>query len=469
MVREIRDTMENKLLKTMVMVMVTMIGHGVDGGEKARLVYVREGLLIKSRLPSSTNVKSPTTVETFCLTCMRGIHASSILQLRGGEGLEILQSLEVDRQDLLWNMTETMNHWLLNEFGVDFLHSSRTQILCCLDRLRRKHRDRQDVHISPPKRLVKADGSWKEEKLTRDGVQQRFFLACEAGDKEVFLDSLSKGAGLDRTDWAGFTALHYAVSHVQPGIVSMLLTAGVDVNRADNNGFTPLMLAAAYRSRLLIDQLVITGKADVNFQMPFNSSLPGASALHLAAKTGVKEVCMALLEGGAHINMVDAFGRTPADWAAMSSHVKLQEFLTEYSGIFEMFNETFAYINKEKANLTDRESFIADMAGWNLNARRRYKFEYLRRIPRGSVLLDRLDPVKYQHCLPGMPLVNSSIAKQAKYADMIDLDASEDFFPDTSTSEEAGEPVYCNVTEKDFEEGNDSDTDSSPILDLNER
>ncbi|EKX33414.1 hypothetical protein GUITHDRAFT_60159, partial [Guillardia theta CCMP2712] len=141
--------------------------------------------------------------------------------------------------------------------------------------------------------------------------------ACQNGDKEIFLDAVNKGADLDRSDWAGFTALHYAVAHFQPGIVSMLLSAGVDVNRRDKRGFSPLMLAAAYRSRLMVDLLVITGKADVNLAQGHNSSFPGATALHQAAKTGDQEVCKALIEGGARMHAADASGRTPADWAAM--------------------------------------------------------------------------------------------------------------------------------------------------------
>ncbi|KAH8980610.1 ankyrin repeat-containing domain protein, partial [Lactarius akahatsu] len=60
------------------------------------------------------------------------------------------------------------------------------------------------------------------------------------GHLDVVAYLLANGAGIDKTDDNGWTALHIAVSSGHEEVVRELVGAGADMNRKNDKGITPL-------------------------------------------------------------------------------------------------------------------------------------------------------------------------------------------------------------------------------------
>lgn len=119
-------------------------------------------------------------------------------------------------------------------------------------------------------------------------------------------------------DCNGNTALHIAckVGHC-PQIVRILLQWETSmVNQTNKKGWTPLHIAARSGNREIVQMLVDSG-ADVNAVDPL-LRVPA----HLAALRGFKESLQALLDQGNNINKPDKRGKTPLH------HVRLSGPLT---------------------------------------------------------------------------------------------------------------------------------------------
>lgn len=105
--------------------------------------------------------------------------------------------------------------------------------------------------------------------------------------------------------------------------VEGLLEKGADPNCRDENGLTPLHIAAKFGRVEIIRRLVTKG-ADPNARGR-NSATP----LHLAAESGQEEAARLLVELGADVNARDESGRTPLHYAAMAGHFKVAALLLE--------------------------------------------------------------------------------------------------------------------------------------------
>ena len=109
-------------------------------------------------------------------------------------------------------------------------------------------------------------------------------------------------------DALGHTALHAAARANSPRLIAALVSAGADVDALDNEGNTPVLLAAGARLRLgrnvpprtyapaAISALAAAG-ADLDVASPFERR----TALQHAAYFDKPDVIMALLEGGADL------------------------------------------------------------------------------------------------------------------------------------------------------------------------
>ncbi len=105
------------------------------------------------------------------------------------------------------------------------------------------------------------------------------------------------------TSKSGETVLHFLANKSnQTEIINYFLAKGVDVNKADNEGNTPLMIAAAAREINCLEQLLPIVK-NSNAQ-----NEKGESALTMAVKSGSPEAVALLLEKGAAINILDKEG-----------------------------------------------------------------------------------------------------------------------------------------------------------------
>jgi ankyrin repeat protein len=106
------------------------------------------------------------------------------------------------------------------------------------------------------------------------------------------------------TNNEGQNVLHFLVTKTkQTEIINYFLSKGVDVNKADNDGNTPLMIAASGKeTNGTLEQLLPLVK-NINAQ-----NKKGESALTKAIQSGTFETATLLLEKGADIKVLDKDG-----------------------------------------------------------------------------------------------------------------------------------------------------------------
>jgi ankyrin repeat protein len=106
---------------------------------------------------------------------------------------------------------------------------------------------------------------------------------------------------------AGNNVLHGLVRKPnQNDIVNYFLAKGVDVNKANDEGNTPFMLAAGTNQLALVEAMAAKVK-DINLQ-----NKAGESALTFAANRGSQEVFAFLLKNGANAKLTDQAGNNLA-------------------------------------------------------------------------------------------------------------------------------------------------------------
>ncbi|KAJ0065673.1 hypothetical protein NL108_016215 [Boleophthalmus pectinirostris] len=93
------------------------------------------------------------------------------------------------------------------------------------------------------------------------------------------------------------------------------------LNKQDERGFTPLMWAAAFGEKAMVDFLLEKG-AD-----PKTIARERESALTLASSGGFADIVESLLRHGVDINSYDWNGGTPLLYAVRGNHIKCVETL----------------------------------------------------------------------------------------------------------------------------------------------
>jgi ankyrin repeat protein len=107
-------------------------------------------------------------------------------------------------------------------------------------------------------------------------------------------------------DASGMTPLMRACYYNYPEIIAALIEAGADVNGRDNDGETPLTLAARYSDNPKVVAALIEAGADVN-----GRDGDGETPLMRACYYNYPEIIAALIEAGADVNARDDNGKTP--------------------------------------------------------------------------------------------------------------------------------------------------------------
>uniref|UniRef100_UPI00398EAC63 putative palmitoyltransferase ZDHHC13 isoform X2 n=1 Tax=Pristiophorus japonicus TaxID=55135 RepID=UPI00398EAC63 len=108
-------------------------------------------------------------------------------------------------------------------------------------------------------------------------------------------------------DREGFTSLHLAVQFQHMPIIAYLVAKGQDVDAADVNGQTPLMVATCK----------IIGPEPTRFLIKLNASVNAVdkvhrnTPLHWAAMSGNVAALNVLLDAGANVDVKNAMGETP--------------------------------------------------------------------------------------------------------------------------------------------------------------
>ncbi|WP_264524273.1 ankyrin repeat domain-containing protein [Flavobacterium sp. N502536] len=105
------------------------------------------------------------------------------------------------------------------------------------------------------------------------------------------------------TGKSGENVLHLLANKPNQGeIIAYFLAKGVDANKIDKDGNTPLMIAAGARETVALDKLLPVSK-NINLQ-----NTKGESALTFAVKSGAPEAVATLLNKGANVNVKDKDG-----------------------------------------------------------------------------------------------------------------------------------------------------------------
>lgn len=101
--------------------------------------------------------------------------------------------------------------------------------------------------------------------------------------------------------------------------LSLLLDAGAEPNQPDDDGWSPLMVAAA-NGRLQLVKLLVDAGANVNRRAKARSTLDGMTALMAASHHGHSQVVQYLLEAGAKPDLKSSKGLDAATIAALEGH-----------------------------------------------------------------------------------------------------------------------------------------------------
>lgn len=177
--------------------------------------------------------------------------------------------------------------------------------------------------------------------LTGMAPLDELLIGASRDDVERVKELLKRGAQVNAANQDGWTPLHMAAffgreevarlllqhgAHVNAAnkkgmtplhdagdqaVVRLLLKWGANVNAVDHDGETPLHFAASRGNKAVV-QLLLDKGAEVNAK-----AIHGMTPLHVAALNDYdEEVVRLLLERGAQVNASDEDGMTPLHWAA---------------------------------------------------------------------------------------------------------------------------------------------------------
>ena len=139
-------------------------------------------------------------------------------------------------------------------------------------------------------------------------IMSDLYNAAAAGDLERVQVLVEQGADKDESNvWGERSLLWTAAREGHLKVIRYLVEQGADMEKADHNGWTPLMVASCNGHlevvRYLLEQGANSDKA----------SDGGWTSLHLAAHSGHMEVAKLLMAYGAGLNARNIWGKLPIE------------------------------------------------------------------------------------------------------------------------------------------------------------
>jgi hypothetical protein len=141
--------------------------------------------------------------------------------------------------------------------------------------------------------------------------------AAEGGHLKVLLWARKNGCPCDENE------LHLAALNGQVAMVRALIELGADINKATDNGWTPLLISAQESHETVVRALIQAG-ADID-----KATDIGVTPLYMAAQNGHEMVVWALIEAGADVNKATDEGGMPLFLAAQEGHAAIVQILND--------------------------------------------------------------------------------------------------------------------------------------------
>lgn len=150
-------------------------------------------------------------------------------------------------------------------------------------------------------------------------LDEKLHWACMLNDLEEVKYLVENGADVNKTDNDGKTPLLMALREYTDNIIIYLVENGADVNKADKHGDTPLLDACSNNSLKIVRYLIENG-AQKSINKANNT---GSTPLYWACDHNNLELITYLVENGAvnTINIVDDFEEGPLYCACHNNNV----------------------------------------------------------------------------------------------------------------------------------------------------
>ena len=163
----------------------------------------------------------------------------------------------------------------------------------------------------------------QQQNITPEKYNIALLAAAQNGNSKLITLLITAGADVNTANKWGYTPLFWAAHNGHTECVKLLIDAVADVNMADRWGKTPLYVAALNGCTECV-KLLIDAKADVNM-----ADEDGKTPLYRAAEKGHTECVKILINAKADVNMADEDGKTPLYGAAEKGHTECVKLLID--------------------------------------------------------------------------------------------------------------------------------------------